>query len=43
VALDAQLGGHTLGGPLLEVSIESLVPHRALLLARWEAGQTASA
>ena len=43
LTLDAQLGGHTLGGPLLEVSIDALAPHRTLLLARWEAGQTASA
>jgi len=41
--LHAQLGGHTLGGPLLEVNIDALVPHRAALLARWEAEQTASA
>jgi len=43
VVLHAQLGGHTLGGPLLEVSIDALVPQRALLLARWEAEHTASA
>ena len=42
VVLHAQLGGHTLGGPLLEVSIDALVPHRDALLACWRAGHVVS-
>ena len=41
--LPADLGGHTLGGPLLEVAIGAMVPHRAMLLACWEAQNQAAA
>ena len=30
--------GHTLTGPVLDVAVPSLVPHRDALLARWQAG-----
>ncbi len=43
IVLHAQLGGHTLGGPLLEVSIDSLVPHRDVLLACWQGEHATSA
>lgn len=43
ILLHAQLGGHTLGGPLLQVDIDALVPHRTVLLGRWEAEHAASA
>ncbi|QID17998.1 hypothetical protein G3580_10305 [Nitrogeniibacter mangrovi] len=37
IELIARLGGHTLGGPLLETDVADLVPHRAALLACWQA------
>jgi hypothetical protein len=43
VELRARLEGHTLGGPLLAVDIEALVPHRGALLACWQDDQTAPA
>lgn len=41
IRLQASLGGHTLGGPLLEIPIEALVPHRKDLLERWQASADA--
>ena len=38
VALAAECSGHTLTGPVLDVAVGSLVPHRDVLLARWQAG-----
>jgi len=37
VVLQAKLGGHTLGGPLLEVDIHAIAAHRDTLMARWQA------
>ena len=38
VVLTAECSGHTLTGPVLDVAVKQLVPHRAALLARWVAG-----
>lgn len=38
VVLAAECSGHTLTGPVLDVAVKLLVPHRAALLARWQAG-----
>ena len=38
VVLAAECSGHTLTGPVLDVAVPSLVPHRDALLARWQAG-----
>jgi hypothetical protein len=38
VVLAAECSGHTLTGPVLDVAVKQLVPHRAALLARWQAG-----
>ena len=38
VVLAAECSGHTLTGPVLDVAVGSLVPHRDVLLARWQAG-----
>ncbi|HMV62455.1 MAG TPA: hypothetical protein PKE01_03925 [Rhodocyclaceae bacterium] len=38
VALAAECSGHTLTGPVLDVAVASLVPHRDVLLACWQAG-----
>ncbi len=38
VVLAAECSGHTLTGPVLDVAVKQLVPHRAVLLARWQAG-----
>ncbi len=36
VTLNATLGGHTLGGPLLEVSINDIAANRTRLIERWQ-------
>lgn len=38
VVLAAECSGHTLTGPVLDVAVKQLVPYRAALLARWQAG-----
>ena len=38
VAVSAECSGHTLTGPVLDVAVAQLVPHRGALLARWQAG-----
>ena len=38
VVLTAECSGHTLTGPVLDVTVKQLVPHRGVLLARWQAG-----
>lgn len=38
VVLAAECSGHTLTGPVLDVAVKQLVPHRPALLARWQAG-----
>lgn len=38
VVLAAECSGHTLTGPVLDVAVAQLVPHRQALLARWQAG-----
>ncbi len=38
VELRAECSGHTLTGPVLDVAVKQLVPHRGALLARWQAG-----
>ncbi|MBL8438620.1 MAG: hypothetical protein JNM61_10515 [Zoogloeaceae bacterium] len=43
VVLPATLSGQTLTGPVLDVAVADLVPHRTALLARWQASQTSSA
>lgn len=42
VLLRAALSGQTLTGPVLDVTVPDLVPHRTALLARWQAGQTSA-
>ncbi|MCB1960550.1 MAG: hypothetical protein KDE68_08510 [Rhodocyclaceae bacterium] len=42
ITLSAHLGGHTLGGPLLEVAICAIAPHRSALLECWEAQKQAA-
>lgn len=36
--LGARLSGHTLSGPVLDVEVERLVPHRDLLVSLWQRG-----
>lgn len=43
VTLAAELSGQTLTGPVLDVAVPSLLPHRAALLQRWKAQQIAGA
>lgn len=38
VQLAAECSGHTLTGPVLDVPVAQLVPHRQALLTRWQAG-----
>ena len=38
VVVLAESSGHTLTGPVLDVHVQALVPHRDALLSRWLAG-----